>query len=158
MTRRGSLIYYLTAWICGCFFMEPRDLDQLFVERGDRPVVAIARSVRRFVFLFLRICVRRACRFDWRVSASPNHDAAEMQDAYALGCCRGDSCSGADWRTRRVGRACRSGTANRAAAAFVSATWSDDGGAGGMVAGNSGRRRDGIFAVSRAARNGRAAT
>jgi hypothetical protein len=21
MTRRGSLIYYLTAWICGCFFM-----------------------------------------------------------------------------------------------------------------------------------------
>jgi hypothetical protein len=48
MTRRGSLIYYLTAWICGCFFMS------LFIWVKDLwgPILVHSRVREAFGLMF----------------------------------------------------------------------------------------------------------
>ena len=84
MTRRGSLIYYLTAWICGCFFMSLA----IWIRDFWGSTVTSPRSHEAFgilFFYFYGLVFRRACGFDRRVLASSNHDAAEMQDSAALG-------------------------------------------------------------------------
>jgi hypothetical protein len=48
MTRRGSLIYYLTAWICGCFFMSLA----IWIRDLWGASVASARSREAFGVLF----------------------------------------------------------------------------------------------------------
>lgn len=50
MTRRGSLIYYLTAWICGCFFMS------LFVWVRDLSGPVVMHSGAREAFGLLFFC------------------------------------------------------------------------------------------------------
>ena len=51
MTRRGSLIYYLTAWICGCFFMSLAIWTEGFVGR-DGHLLRDRRSVWHLFFYF----------------------------------------------------------------------------------------------------------
>src|ERR1700723_313619 len=155
MTRRGSLIYYLTAWICGCFFMSLaiwiRDLWGSTVESPrSREAFGIlffyfyglvfgALAILIGAFLLRRIMTLLKCKtpLHWAVAAAI---LAPLLVA-ALG----------EWGMRT------SGAAGRTGPAFVFAVRSDDGISGGMVAGDSGWRRDGIFTVPRAARLRRAA-
>src|SRR5579862_595009 len=142
------------------------DLRLLFHEHGnldpgplgrDGSISSVARSVRHSVFLFLRPRLRRARDFDWRVLAQANHDAAEMQDSAALGCRRRNTRAAACRCSGQMGNAHGCRAASGPGSAFVLAVRSDDGISGWMVAGNSGRRSNRIFTLSRAARFRRAA-
>src|ERR1700746_2071240 len=124
MTRRGSLIYYLTAWICGCFFMSLA----IWIRDLWGATVTSSRSREAFGVLFFY--------FYGLVFAATNHDAAEMQDAAALGYRRSNPRAVAGRRPRRMGTARGRGTAARAAPAFLLAAGTGDGAAGGVVAGD----------------------
>ena len=152
MTRRGSLIYYLTAWICGCFFMSlaiwTRDLWSVATGPSSRSREAFgvlffyfyglvfgALAVLIGAFLLRRIMALLKCK-------TPSHWAV----------------AGAILAPALIGGlgawGVHAGTEQRIEPRLLSflLARSDDGGSGGMVARDSGGRRDGIFAVPRAAR------
>ena len=150
MTRRGSLIYYLTAWICGCFFMSlaiwirdfwgstvtsPRSREAFGIlffyfyglVFGGLAVLIAAFLLRRIMTLLkcktpLHWAAAAAILAPVLVAALGNWEPACKRDSRSsLACFR--FCSTVQrWYFRR------------------------------MVAGNSGRCRDGIFTVPRAAR------
>ncbi len=54
MTRRGSLVYYLSAWILGCFFMSLLIwIKDMYAAKLDHPVVGFAFGLLSFAFFGL---------------------------------------------------------------------------------------------------------
>ena len=52
MTRRGSLVYYLTAWVCGCFFVSLPVWLHLLHAGGAFPVSLVRHSAAFLLFYF----------------------------------------------------------------------------------------------------------